>query len=76
MARQRLGVQVRIAAILAALTLVLAACGDGDEGDGEATGGGESYKITLITGDNHDPFMVTMVEGCKDAAAEFGVEFD
>ncbi len=77
-ARHRVHVQVRIVAFLAVLALILVACGN-DEGGGTttgATGSGEGYKVTLITGDNHDPFMVTMVEGCKAAAADLGVEFD
>lgn len=78
MARRKARAQLRVAAVLATLALVLVACGN-DEGGGTstgATGGAESYKITLVTGDNHDPFMVTMVEGCKAAAADAGAEFD
>jgi len=77
-ARQRMRAGVRMAAILATFALVLVACGNDEEQGGATgtTGGGEPYKVTLITGDNHDPFMVTMVEGAEAAAAELGVTFD
>jgi ribose transport system substrate-binding protein len=81
MDRRKVRLRLRVAAVLATFALVLVACSDDGGGgttggSGAATGGGENYKVTLITGDNHDPFMVTMVDGCKAAAEKLGVEFD
>ena len=53
------------------LATTLTACG-GD--DGEATEGGGSTAVTLITKDSINPFFVSMQEGAKKAAADQGVD--
>ncbi|MBA2444672.1 MAG: substrate-binding domain-containing protein, partial [Nocardioidaceae bacterium] len=56
---------------LSALTLVLAACGDGGGGDG---GGDDSVAVTLITKDSVNPFFIAMQEGAEAAAEKEGVD--
>jgi ribose transport system substrate-binding protein len=71
---------------LVALACVLAACGSsssnsassssggGSSSSSSSSGapGGKSLKIALITGDNHDPFYVTMNKGAQAAAQQLG----
>jgi ribose transport system substrate-binding protein len=60
---------------IAALALVLAACGSNSSSSssgGSSSGGGE--RIALVTGDNHDPFYVTMNKGAQAAAQKYGVK--
>jgi ribose transport system substrate-binding protein len=54
--------------------LVLAACGSNSSSSssGSASSGGGEH-IALVTGDNHDPFYVTMNKGAQAAAKKFGV---
>ncbi len=33
------------------------------------------YRITLLTGDNHDPFFMSMISGAKTEAKKLGVKF-
>jgi ribose transport system substrate-binding protein len=35
-----------------------------------------NYKITLVVGQNNDPFFVTMAKGASDEAKKLGVTFD
>jgi ribose transport system substrate-binding protein len=72
----------RIKRMLLALSLavfaafVVAACGD-DEGDSGGDGGSEGgYEIALLTGDNHDPFFITMNAGAQEKAEELGVNVE
>jgi ribose transport system substrate-binding protein len=56
-------------ALIALSSLAIAACGgDSDEGGGD---GGQ--EIALLTGDNIDPFFITMNAGAQDKADELGV---
>jgi ribose transport system substrate-binding protein len=36
---------------------------------------GKQFRITLLTGDNHDPFFMTMIAGAKMEAKKLGVSF-
>jgi len=64
--------RTKILAIGAVLALVLAACSS--TGDDDASS--EDFRITIVTGDNHDPFYVTLAEGAGDAGDSLGVEVD
>ena len=58
--------------VLGALALVaVAAAGCGGGGGGGSSG---NYDIALVTGDNHDPFYVTMNQGAQDAASKLGAK--
>jgi ribose transport system substrate-binding protein len=62
---------------LAALALVLAACGGDEGGGGGAAGGAEKqYKLTLIQGVKGDQFYVTMQCGAQEAARAAGATLD
>ena len=72
-------------ALMAILTLLLAACGgeaDDDQAQepaGDATqeaGGGEEYDITLVPGVIGDEFYVSMECGAREAAGELGVNLE
>lgn len=66
------------ATALAALTLsgamTLTACGgdDGDDGGGEASGGGEGTGITFLPKNLGNPYFDTSAEGAQAAVDEFG----
>lgn len=68
--------------------LVLAACSNtgaspsasapasaGPSGGGSLTPNA-NYKVTLVVGQNNDPFFVTMANGAKTEATKLGVTFD
>lgn len=61
---------------LAALALVVSACGGGSSSSSSSGGSssGGSERIALVTGDNHDPFYVTMNKGAQAAAKKYGVK--
>lgn len=66
-------------AVVLALALGVAACGDDDDGGGEsASGGGEKkdYKIVLIAGVKGDEFYITMNCGAQAKAQELGVSVE
>lgn len=68
------------AALVAALALLLTACG-GDNGDdgttdpGENGGGGEGVSITFLPKNLGNPYFETSSEGGSEAVDEFGGEF-
>lgn len=61
------------AAVLLALmaSMALTACGSSSD-----SGSGSDYRIALVTGDNHDPFFVSMNAGAQAEAKRLGVEVD
>jgi ribose transport system substrate-binding protein len=66
-----------LCACVAVLALVVAACGSNSSSssssaDGSSSSGDE--RIALVTGDNHDPFYVTMNKGAQAAAKKYGVK--
>jgi basic membrane protein A and related proteins len=66
-----------ILALLAALALGIAACGDDDDDDGGGGGGGESIKggvVTDIGGLNDRGFNQAANDGRKRAESELGIE--
>jgi ribose transport system substrate-binding protein len=68
-------------ALVAFAVFALAACGSDDKSSGSGSsggtdGGGGGQKITLLTGDNHDPFFITMNAGAQAKAKELGVTVD
>jgi ribose transport system substrate-binding protein len=63
-----------LAAGLLAVTLGVAACGDGS-GAGSAAGKG-SYKMTLLAGVKGDEFYITMNCGAQAEASKLGVTLD
>jgi ribose transport system substrate-binding protein len=66
------------AALLTALMLGVAACGeDEDEGGGGAAGGEKkSYSMTLLAGVKGDEFYITMNCGAQEEAKKQGVTLD
>ena len=48
---------------------VLSGCGTSNSNKSK------QYRITLLTGDNHDPFFMTMIAGAKMEAKKLGVKF-
>lgn len=60
---------------LAATALVLAACGDDQEGD-DGAAAAEEYDIVLVPGVTGDEFYVSMECGAREAADELGVNLD
>lgn len=67
---RRTKVLVAAALVVVTATLALTACGSSDSGSGK------DYKIALVTGDNHDPYFVSMNAGAQDEAKRLGVEVD
>ena len=76
------GTSRRLRAVLAvgvaAMALVVGACGDDEEssGGGASSGGGENYKVTLIAGVKGDEFYITMNCGAQAEAKKLGVDLD
>lgn len=68
----------KLAALLAPVALVAAACGDDAEGDDPANGSadGGAFDITLVPGVTGDEFYVSMECGAREAAAEHDVNLD
>ena len=74
-----------LAACLAMLAFVVAACGSSDNGStssgtssasSSGSGGGKHYKMTLIAGVKGDEFYITMNCGAQEKAKELGVTLD
>ncbi len=62
---------------VAAMALVVGACGDDEESSGgSASGGDDNYKITLIAGVKGDEFYITMNCGAQAEAKKLGVDLD
>jgi ribose transport system substrate-binding protein len=52
-----------------ALAAVLSGCGSSTSKESK------KYRIVMVTGDNHDPFFITMLAGAKMEAKKLGVDF-
>jgi ribose transport system substrate-binding protein len=61
-----------LVALVVLPALILTACGSSDSKSGGGGGGG-GKNIALLTGDNHDPFFITMNAGAQAKAKELGV---
>jgi ribose transport system substrate-binding protein len=58
---------------VAVLACVVAACGGSNSSGSSSAKGGGGEHIALVTGDNHDPFYVTMNKGAQAEAKKLGV---
>jgi ribose transport system substrate-binding protein len=73
-----------LAACLATLALVVAACGSDNNGGGTSSaastsssgGAKKNYKMTLVAGVKGDEFYITMNCGAQEKAKELGVTLD
>ncbi|UNX54229.1 D-ribose ABC transporter substrate-binding protein [Georgenia sp. TF02-10] len=69
---------ISLAALLAAGTLALSACGSDDPGSSNESpgggGGGDDYSLGLAVSTLNNPFFVSLRDGAQDAADEAGVE--
>ncbi len=63
---------------VAAMALIVGACGDDEESSGGSAsgGGGDNYKMTLIAGVKGDEFYITMNCGAQEEAKKQGVDLD
>lgn len=67
--KQLLPAVVLLLALSVTAAAVLSGCGTSNSTKGN------HYRITLLTGDNHDPFFMTMIAGAKAEAKKLGVKF-
>src|SRR5215469_2267667 len=75
--------RVWLLAVAASALAVAAGCSSGSSKPASAAGsssasatGGHHYRIALVTGDNHDPFFISMRDGAQAEAAKLGVSVD
>jgi ribose transport system substrate-binding protein len=76
--------RVWLLAVAAFALTVAAGCSSGSSKPASSTGnssassatGGHHYRIALVTGDNHDPFFISMRDGAQAEAAKLGVSLD
>jgi ribose transport system substrate-binding protein len=62
-----------VACLLTVAALAGAAMTKPSASAGASTAAGKHYNIALVTGDNHDPFYVTMNQGAQAEARKLGV---
>ena len=76
--------RVWLLAVAAFALTVAAGCSSGSSKPASSAGnssassaaGGHHYRIALVTGDNHDPFFISMRDGAQAEAAKLGVSLD